>query len=48
MHRQIARSGIGGKRREGAANHALVTLSSMYGFAMEEEVLPIGTNPCIR
>lgn len=45
MHRQIARSGIGGKRREGAANHALVTLSSMYGFAMEEEVLPIGTNP---
>ena len=45
MHRQIARTGKGGRRREGIANRTLITLSSMYGFAGEEEILPFGTNP---
>ncbi|RUY80244.1 DUF4102 domain-containing protein, partial [Mesorhizobium sp. M7A.F.Ca.CA.001.09.2.1] len=49
MHRKIAKSGQGGRRREGSANRVLTTLSSMFGFAIREDVLPDNfVNPVTR
>ncbi|MCA0058027.1 tyrosine-type recombinase/integrase [Mesorhizobium sp. B261B1A] len=49
MHRKIAKSGQGGRRREGSANRVLTTLSSMFGFASREDVLPDNfVNPVTR
>lgn len=45
LHRNIARTGKNGKRREGAANRMLTTLSSLFQFAIMEQLLPNHSNP---
>jgi integrase len=45
VHREVARSGRKGKRREGMANRMLTTLSSIFSFAIHEQILPTGSNP---